>query len=114
MVGSSATRCRQSYRNAPESQSAGRLCPEPRGGRSFSTSRVAWSRAVTTRKVAVPIYDVLGGDAAGLVPVGRLDLATSGLLILTNDTQLAHRLTEPERAVPRVYVVTVPRRGDAG
>ena len=53
------------------------------------------------------IYDVLGGDAAGLVPVGRLDLATSGLLILTNDTQLAHRLTAPERAISRVYVVTV-------
>ncbi len=53
------------------------------------------------------IYDVLGDAAHGLVPVGRLDLATSGLIILTNDTQLANRLTDPERAVPRVYLVTV-------
>jgi 23S rRNA pseudouridine2605 synthase len=53
------------------------------------------------------IYDVLGADADGLMPVGRLDLATSGLLILTNDTALANRLTDPDRAVRRVYVVTV-------
>jgi 23S rRNA pseudouridine2605 synthase len=39
--------------------------------------------------------------------VGRLDLATSGLLLLTNDTQLADRLADPINAVPRVYVVTV-------
>ena len=53
------------------------------------------------------IYDVVGEAANGLVPVGRLDLATSGLLILTNDTQLAHRLTDPKNGVPRVYLVTV-------
>lgn len=53
------------------------------------------------------IYDVLGTAARGLIPVGRLDLATSGLLILTSDTQLAHRLTDPANAVPREYVVTV-------
>jgi 23S rRNA pseudouridine2605 synthase len=53
------------------------------------------------------IYDVLGDAARGLIAVGRLDLATSGLLILTNDTQLANRLTDPRHAVPRVYIVTV-------
>ena len=53
------------------------------------------------------IYDVLGAGGAGLIPVGRLDLATSGLLILTNDTQLANRLTNPDQAVPRVYLVSV-------
>jgi len=60
------------------------------------------------------IYDVLGEVAEGLVPVGRLDLATSGLIILTNDTRLADRLADPTSAVPRVYVVTVRGRvGDA-
>jgi 23S rRNA pseudouridine2605 synthase len=53
------------------------------------------------------IYDVLGGAAQGLVPVGRLDRATSGLLLLTNDTRLAHRITDPANALPRVYVVSV-------
>lgn len=53
------------------------------------------------------IYDVLGDAAAGLVPVGRLDLASTGLLILTNDTQLADWITDPSHAVPRVYAVTV-------
>jgi 23S rRNA pseudouridine2605 synthase len=53
------------------------------------------------------IYDVIGEPARGLIAVGRLDFATSGLLLLTNDTQLAHRITDPANAVPRVYVVTV-------
>jgi pseudouridine synthase len=53
------------------------------------------------------IYDVLGRAADGLIPVGRLDLATSGLLLLTNDTRLANRLTDPARAVPRIYLVSV-------
>ena len=53
------------------------------------------------------VYDVLGDAAEGLVPVGRLDWATSGLLLLTSDTRLADRLTDPRHAVPRVYVVSV-------
>jgi 23S rRNA pseudouridine2605 synthase len=53
------------------------------------------------------IYDVLGKTAQGLIPVGRLDWATSGLLLLTTDTQLADRLTDPRNSIPRVYAVTV-------
>ncbi len=53
------------------------------------------------------VFDVIGEEATGLVAVGRLDLATSGLLILTSDTQLANRLTDPRHAVRRVYLVTV-------
>ena len=45
-----------------------------------------------------------------LAPVGRLDAATSGLLLLTNDTQLAAWLTDPANAVVRVYRVTVRGR----
>ena len=56
------------------------------------------------------IYDVLGDAGRGLIPVGRLDQATSGLLLLTSDTQLADQITDPKNAVSRVYVVSVRGR----
>lgn len=42
-----------------------------------------------------------------LYPVGRLDLDSTGLLLLTNDGEFALRLTHPRYHVPRVYMVTV-------
>ncbi len=47
------------------------------------------------------------GEAGRLVAVGRLDLATTGLLLLTNDTRLADWLADPARALPRTYLATV-------
>ena len=51
------------------------------------------------------VYDLISGLDSWVVPVGRLDLDTSGLLILTNDTQFAERLTNPEHRVPKTYQV---------
>lgn len=51
------------------------------------------------------IYDLLPDRERYLFPVGRLDLDTSGLLILTNDTAFAERITNPEFHVPKTYVV---------
>ena len=56
------------------------------------------------------VYDLLADLPARVVPVGRLDLATSGLLILTNDTQFANWLTDPTSGIARVYLVTVEGR----
>ena len=58
------------------------------------------------------VYDVLGAAATGLIAVGRLDLATSGLLLLTSDTRLADWITDPANGVPRLYAVTVRGRVD--
>ncbi len=51
------------------------------------------------------IYDLLPDRDRYLFPVGRLDLETSGLLILTNDTAFAERLTNPDYKVPKTYLV---------
>jgi 23S rRNA pseudouridine2605 synthase len=59
------------------------------------------------------VFDVLGDAARGLQAIGRLDLASTGLLLLTNDTRLAHALTDPARGVRRRYVVTVRGRVSA-
>ena len=51
------------------------------------------------------IYDLLPERDRYLFPVGRLDLETSGLLILTNDTAFAERMTNPDYKVPKMYLV---------
>jgi 23S rRNA pseudouridine2605 synthase len=51
------------------------------------------------------VYDLISGLGAWVSPVGRLDLDTSGLLIFTNDTQFAERLTNPEHNIPKTYQV---------
>jgi 23S rRNA pseudouridine2605 synthase len=86
--------------------------------RGQSASRPAWRTiafhkprgCVTTRRDPdgrPTIFDLLGSAGDGLVAVGRLDLASTGLLLLTTDTQLAERLTNPANGVVRRYVVTV-------
>jgi len=49
----------------------------------------------------------LVGDEIRVVPVGRLDRDTTGVLVLTNDGPLAHRLAHPRYQVEKTYVVEV-------
>ena len=51
------------------------------------------------------IYDLLPDRDRYLFSVGRLDLDTSGLLILTNDTAFAEHVTNPDFKVPKTYLV---------
>lgn len=55
------------------------------------------------------IFDLLPDRERYLFPVGRLDLDTSGLLILTNDTAFAERMTNPDYHVPKTYQVKASR-----
>jgi 23S rRNA pseudouridine2605 synthase len=66
--------------------------------------------SVTTRRdpdSRPTVYGMLPHELRTLAAVGRLDLSTTGLLLLTTDTQLAHWLTDPASGVPRTYLVTV-------
>jgi 23S rRNA pseudouridine2605 synthase len=51
------------------------------------------------------VYDLVQDAGRWVVPVGRLDQDTSGLLLLTSDTQFAERVTNPDYKVPKTYLV---------
>ncbi len=53
------------------------------------------------------IYDCLPKEYKNLKYIGRLDYKTTGLLLLTNDGELARKLTMPSSQIPRVYIATV-------
>jgi 23S rRNA pseudouridine2605 synthase len=54
------------------------------------------------------VFDLLGEDGGGrLFAVGRLDMDTKGLLILTDDGELSNRLAHPRHKVTKEYVATV-------
>ncbi len=53
------------------------------------------------------VYDCLGDLGRWVSPVGRLDKDTSGLLLLTNDTEFADFVMRPESRIPKTYLVKV-------
>lgn len=53
------------------------------------------------------VLDLINAGSARLYPVGRLDLDTTGLLLLTDDGELAYRLTHPRFGVEKKYSVQV-------
>jgi 23S rRNA pseudouridine2605 synthase len=56
------------------------------------------------------VYDLIADLGTFVSPVGRLDLDTSGLLLMTNDNQLAERVTNPASHVPKTYLVKASLR----
>jgi pseudouridine synthase len=51
------------------------------------------------------VYDLTGDVGTWLSPVGRLDLDTSGLLLMTNDTEFAERIANPQHKAPKTYLL---------
>ncbi len=61
------------------------------------------------------VYDCLEGiELPFVAPVGRLDKASEGLLLMTNDTRWAQRVLDPESNVEKVYHVQIDRLPDEG
>jgi 23S rRNA pseudouridine2605 synthase len=60
------------------------------------------------------VYDLLDSDLPWVGPVGRLDKASEGLLLLTNDSEWAARVTEPSSHLDKKYHVQVDCVADAG
>ncbi|MHB9030128.1 MAG: pseudouridine synthase [Candidatus Latescibacterota bacterium] len=60
------------------------------------------------------VLDLLGSGVGRVYPVGRLDANTSGVLLLTDDGDLAFRLTHPSFGVEKVYRAVVKGRVSAG
>lgn len=53
------------------------------------------------------VMEYVPSDRKGLFPVGRLDKDTEGLLLITNDGELAHRLLSPKKHVDKTYYAKV-------
>lgn len=56
------------------------------------------------------VADLLPAEIGRLFPVGRLDVHSEGLILLTDDGELAHRLTHPRYEHPKTYYVLVAER----
>jgi 23S rRNA pseudouridine2605 synthase len=70
---------------------------------------------VSTRRdphVRDTVFDLLPGKFSRLFNIGRLDAQTEGLLLLTNDGDLAQRLTHPRYKIEKEYEVTLDRPWD--
>jgi 23S rRNA pseudouridine2605 synthase len=70
---------------------------------------------VSTRKdqhARDTVFDLLPKQFSRLFNIGRLDAQTEGLLLLTNDGELAQRLTHPRYKIDKEYEVTLDRRWD--
>lgn len=83
------------------------VAPEPREVWAVNKPAgvVSTAREPGRRRAVTELVD----SAGRLYPVGRLDADSTGLILLTNDGELAERLTHPRHEVPKTYVVELAR-----
>jgi 23S rRNA pseudouridine2605 synthase len=60
------------------------------------------------------VYSLLGAELPWVAPVGRLDKASEGLLLFTNDSEWAARITAPETHLDKTYHVQIGKIADVG
>lgn len=111
---------RTEYDPEAPTRSDDRICID---GREIAVAAAAWIMLNKPRGYVTTASDERGRDtvyalidSAGLrwlAPVGRLDKASEGLLLFTNDSAAAARLTAPERHVDKTYHVQIDRLPDA-
>lgn len=76
--------------------------------RYYMLNKPAGVVSATRDNTAGTLVDLLSPqDRNGVFPVGRLDKDTEGLILLTNDGELAHRLLAPKKHVDKTYLVSL-------
>ena len=63
--------------------------------------------SATRDNLSETVLDLIDSTNKDLFPVGRLDKDTEGLLLITNDGELAHKLLSPKKKVPKVYYAKI-------
>lgn len=86
-----------------------RVCPEPKVCVILNKPRGPLS-TVSDERGRPTVVELVGGVPGRLYPAGRLDADSEGLLVLTNDGELALRLTHPRYGVEKVYEAEVRGR----
>ena len=73
------------------------------------TNTITTNKDEKDRKIVLDLIDDDSLKRSGVFPVGRLDRNTQGVLLITNDGELAHRLMHPSYNVEKLYVVRTER-----
>ncbi len=73
----------------------------------YMLNKPAGVLSATTDKKAKTVVDLIDSARKDLFPVGRLDKDTEGLLLITNDGQLAHELLSPKKHVDKTYLAHI-------
>ena len=82
--------------------------------RYYMMDKPTGALSVTEDRKQQTVLDLLPAEQQrmGLFPVGRLDKDTSGLLILTNDGEFAHKVISPKSGVEKIYLAVVDGEPD--
>ena len=69
---------------------------------------IGYVTTMSDEKGRLTVVDLVKGAGVRVYPVGRLDMYSEGLLIMTNDGELANMLTHPSHCVSKTYIAEIP------